>query len=102
MTRGMILDSDATPINTGDMAYRATLTREQLKALGHKRLDDLLSNKEVNAWIGPNSHAVFYPLKNASVYNLVLLCPDVLPPDVDKIEADVKEMREAFEGWDPM
>ncbi|KAK6380081.1 hypothetical protein LTS17_005269 [Exophiala oligosperma] len=83
------------------MAYRATFTAEQLQSLEDERLKKLLDQPEVNLWMGPNAHAVLYPLKGRKVYNLVLLCPDTLPPGFNTIEGDVEEMKAAFRGWDP-
>lgn len=50
---------------------------------------------------GPNSHVVCYLLKGGGLYNIVLACPDDLPELVSTQKADLKEMRERFEGWDP-
>jgi salicylate hydroxylase len=101
-TRGLLLRLDAPPIATGDMAYRATFSAEQLKCLSHEKLNNLIDRPEVNVWIGPNAHAVMYSVQGGTVYNLVLVCPDTLPPGFNTIEGDVKEMRNAFAGWDPM
>lgn len=101
-TRSLLLERETPPIPTGDMAYRATFSKEQLQGLGNQKLDALISKPEVNCWIGPNAHAVLYPVKDGALYNLVLLCPDTLPPGFNTIEGDVKEMRNAFAGWDPM
>ena len=84
------------------MAYRATFSKQQLLGLGNEKLDNLISKPEVNCWIGPNAHAVLYPVKGGTLYNLVLLCPDTLPDGLNTIEGDVEEMRAAFAGWDPM
>ena len=52
--------------------------------------------------MGPQKHCVFYPLRSGTEFNLVLLRPDNLPPNVRAAEGDISEMRAAFEGWDPM
>lgn len=44
---------------------------------------------------------VCYLLKGGGLYNIVLACPDDLPELVSTQKADLKEMRERFEGWDP-
>jgi salicylate hydroxylase len=49
---------------------------------------------------GPNKHCVFYPLKNKTEFNLVLLRPDNLPPGTRTAEGDLTEMRDTFTGWD--
>jgi salicylate hydroxylase len=40
-------------------------------------------------------------VRNKTVWNLVLIRPDDLPPDTMTTTADVAEMRRCFEGWDP-
>lgn len=45
---------------------------------------------------------MLYPVRNCTVFNLVLSCPDDLPPDVAKQAADVEQMRSLFENWDPL
>ncbi|KAF2101149.1 putative salicylate hydroxylase [Rhizodiscina lignyota] len=101
-TRSLLLQHDASPMATGDMAYRATFTVEQLQSLNNEKLNALIKTPETNVWMGPNSHAVLYSVKGGSVYNLVLVCPDTLPPGFSTIQGDVKEMQSAFSGWDPM
>ncbi|KAF2436939.1 FAD/NAD(P)-binding domain-containing protein [Tothia fuscella] len=97
-----LLEVDSTPIPTGDMAYRATFQSEALLSLKNEKLNGLIGKPETNIWMGPKSHAVFYPLKGGSVYNVVLVCPGKLPPDKSTNIGDVAEMRNAFASWDPM
>lgn len=61
------------PSETGDLAYRGTFTREQLKALNDTRINEILDESSQSVWLGPSQHAVFYPLRNKTEYNLVLL-----------------------------
>lgn len=101
-TRSLLLEQETLPIATGDMAYRATFSKEQMQGLNNSKLDTLISKPEVNCWVGPNAHAVLYPVRNGALYNLVLVCADTLPDGFNTIEGDVQEMRDAFAGWDPM
>lgn len=98
--RPLLLDSPSPPVETGDLAYRGTFTREQLLALGDSRIEELCSQKSVTAWLGPGRHCVFYPVRAGAQYNLVLLRPDDLPPGSRTAQGDVGEMRETFNGWD--
>lgn len=43
-----------------------------------------------------------YSLKGGEEYNIVLLVPDNLPPNVRRAEGDIDEMMALFEGWDPL
>lgn len=71
--REHVLGRPFAPLETGDLAYRGTFTREQLEAFKDKRVDKLLEKSNVQVWLGPGRHAVFYPLRDKSEYNLVLL-----------------------------
>lgn len=61
-----------------------------------------MSKHTVTLWMGPSSHAVFYPMRSGEEFNLVLLCPDNLPSSVRTQPGNFEEMREVFKGWDPV
>lgn len=69
----MVLGRPLSPQETGDLAYRATFTRHQLERLGDESVSGLLDQSNIQVWLGPGKHAVFYPLRNRAEYNLVLL-----------------------------
>jgi hypothetical protein len=75
--RGRPLEHDlkrpSPPIETGDLAYRATVSRQELEGFHDPGIDELLNKAEVTAWLGPEKHCVFYPVRNKTEYNLVLL-----------------------------
>ena len=100
--RSLILGRPLEPRETGDLAYRGTFSLEQLQALNDSRLDQLCALKSVNVWLGPDKHAVFYPLRDGKEFNLVLLRPDDMPHGTTRVDGDLDEMRASFEGWDPM
>jgi salicylate hydroxylase len=52
--------------------------------------------------MGPDKHAVFYPLRGGEEFNLVLLRPDNQPAGSRTAKGDIGEMRSTFEGWDPV
>lgn len=52
-------------------------------------------------WVGPDCHAICYPLKGGSLINIVLLVPDTLPDGVAKAAGSLDEMLEVFRDWDP-
>ena len=83
------------------MAYRMTIPRERIEQLNDPYWTPSLQKNISRNWWGPDSHAVFYPVRNKTVWNLVLLRPDDLPPDTMTATADVAEMKRCFEGWDP-
>ncbi|KAF9890434.1 hypothetical protein FE257_005839 [Aspergillus nanangensis] len=101
-TRSTILDQPSPPYETGDLAYRATFARQSLLALSHPRIQDLVNASAVTLWAGPRGHSVFYPVKNGTLFNLVLLRPDNMPDGTRTMTGSIEEMRNWFEGWDPV
>ncbi|GIK00073.1 hypothetical protein Aspvir_004088 [Aspergillus viridinutans] len=99
--REVVLDEPHTPEETGDLAYRATFSRAKLLALNDPEVKTLCEKQGVTAWLGPNKHAVFYPVRGGQEYNLVLLQPDDLPLGVRTTQGDVDEMRYGYREWDP-
>ncbi|KAJ5674336.1 uncharacterized protein N7477_004270 [Penicillium maclennaniae] len=98
-TRECFLGTADPPKPTGDLAYRIVLSLVQIK---EPALQEWVSHPEVHFWIGPKSHAVGYSLRAGRMYNLVLLVPDDLPPNITKQPGNVEEMKLLFEGWDPV
>lgn len=74
--RTAVLGTESPPTETGDLAYRGTFTAEQLRAVaagGSREVEELLEDSDVQVWLGPEQHAVFYPVNGKDEYNLVLL-----------------------------
>lgn len=100
-SRNQLLGRVSPPAESGDLAYRATISREQLLALQDPSISELIQEKSAKCWMGPGRHCVFYPLAGGEVFNLVLLRPDNLDKDVRQAPGDIDEMRACFDGWDP-
>ncbi|KAF4995696.1 hypothetical protein FDECE_12725 [Fusarium decemcellulare] len=98
-TRSKVLGRPSPPITTGDLAYRIVLKSEDIQ---DKELLDFMKKPRVCLWVGPECHAIYYPLRNNTMANIVLLVPDNLPDNVAKMPGDLSEMREIFEKWDPL
>jgi salicylate hydroxylase len=73
-----------------------------LQALKDPSVDSFCKQNIVTMWIGPESHAIFYPVRCGNEFNLVMTRPDDLPAGVKTQQGDLAEMRALFEGWDPM
>jgi salicylate hydroxylase len=73
MVRETVLGRPFPPKETGDLAYRGTFSRKQLEGLGNERLGTILDQSNIQVWLGADKHAVFYPLRDHTEYNLVLL-----------------------------
>lgn len=71
--REIVLGRPMPPVETGDLAYRGTFTRGQLESFNDERINALIKKTNVQVWLGPSRHAVFYPLRNNTEFNLVLL-----------------------------
>jgi len=100
LSRSLLLGRDAQPQETGDLAYRATISSDQLKAFQDPSMDSLIELKAAACWMGPNRHCVMYPLAGGKQFNLVLVRPDNLDKSVRQESGDLNEMRASFEGWD--
>lgn len=98
--RTTILGHQVDPVETGDMAFRITVPRERVAQLQSPFWNQVLKDSAPRIWLGPLSHVICYPVRNKTIWNVVLLRPDDLPHDVPTAEADISEMKAAFEGWD--
>ncbi|KAI9712613.1 MAG: hypothetical protein M1812_006793 [Candelaria pacifica] len=97
--REQLLGHPDPPHFTGDLAYRIIVKAEDMKK--HADLIELTERPVINYWMGPDAHAVCYLLQGGGLYNIVLLCPDNLPEMVNTAKADLQEMLQTFEKWDP-
>lgn len=98
--RTAVLGAAVDPTPTGDMAYRATFSREQLEALGDEKINELCKKIAVTSWLGPEKHTIFYPVRGGKEFNLVLLRPDNFSSDSRKEHGDIDEMRQTYADWD--
>ncbi|KAJ5807396.1 hypothetical protein N7447_010852 [Penicillium robsamsonii] len=98
--RKAVLGSPHSPVPTGDMAYRATFSREQLEALGDEEVNKLCREIAITSWLGPEKHTIFYPLRGGREFNLVLMRPDNLSSGSRREQGDITEMRESYADWD--
>jgi salicylate hydroxylase len=76
--RDHVLGHPHAPNETGDLAYRGTFSREQLTALNDPAIDEMMKAPDVQDWVGPDAHGVFYPLRNYNEYNLVIMSAFIL------------------------
>lgn len=90
----------ATP--TGDSAYRILIPKERMEH--DQEALDLLSHNVGMRWMGPGGHIMAYPVKNNTVYNMVLLHPQKEEVDHEAAESwtrkgDKKEMMDFYSEW---
>ncbi|PYH89071.1 FAD/NAD(P)-binding domain-containing protein [Aspergillus ellipticus CBS 707.79] len=81
--------TDEDQSNTAsEVVYHATISRKHLKAINDSRMDELWQRKSVTAWLGPEQHAIMYPVRRDEAFNLTLY------------RADPKTIQESCRGWD--
>lgn len=97
--REIMLGREDPPTPTGDLAYRLLLNTSQI--LQDPSLAHLVTDPQVNYWLGPDAHAVNYVLKGGKLFNMVLLVPDDMPAGASTLEGNVEEMRALYKDWDP-
>lgn len=64
-------------VSTGTVALRALISRDKLPGN--------LPTDKICMWLAPNAHAVVYPLRGETYYNVVLTVPDKFANDVAAI-----------------
>ncbi|KAI2742891.1 hypothetical protein DTO013E5_5014 [Penicillium roqueforti] len=88
--REFIMDGPSPPLETGDLAYRGMFSLQELTVLNDPDVEKLVAASDVQVWMGPEKHVVFYPIKNKTEFNLVLLqvtSPQIMPkPSVDRVQ----------------
>ena len=97
--RSEFLATNDPPFPTGDLAYRIVLNTDMII---DQDMKEFVSKPRVHLWAGPQCHAIYYPLRNNTMINIVLLVPDNLPENVAKASGDLEEMKELFRDWDPL
>ncbi|KAL2829629.1 hypothetical protein BJY01DRAFT_240602 [Aspergillus pseudoustus] len=95
-----VVGSEIKAEPTGDSAYRALLTRQQVQD-AELEIPELASGSVV--WLGPGSHVVGYYVDGGRLYNLVIVVPtgDEVNEESWKLPGKMERLRAHFAGWDP-
>ncbi len=72
--RRQLLPAEASPRYSGILAYRALVPQATLPAC--------LRSRQVTAWLGPDLHAVQYPVRGGSHLNVVIMIRGPRPEDL--------------------
>ena len=96
--RSSFLRKPMLPQPTKDIAYRIVLTADEVEE--DKELYDMIRCPGIRIWMGPGAHAIAYSILGGKMVNIVLLVPDDMPSETDRVEGNVEEMMKLFEGWD--
>ncbi|KAH9225491.1 hypothetical protein K456DRAFT_1755397 [Colletotrichum gloeosporioides 23] len=96
VTRDFVLGRHSPPVESGDMAHRATFKRGDLLGLQDSQVEELMNRDAVTCWMGPNRHAVFYPTDSGDSYNLVLLSANDMPQGFHEEIGNTDDMKLRF------
>ncbi|KAG8629641.1 hypothetical protein KVT40_003506 [Elsinoe batatas] len=101
--RNFVYDDDPPFVSRDEVAYRAVIPRERLEGLTGDAFQKLTRDDAMMwIWAGPGTHATAYPVRNGSIFNLVVLGPDDLPEGVSRATAEREQMEMACKDWDPL
>ncbi|KAJ7761807.1 salicylate hydroxylase [Mycena metata] len=93
------------PVDTGDVAYRILVPAAPL--LADPEMRHLVTNSWAVHWMGPEAHAVGYPLRGGVLYNVIIDVTHTTdrgaPIGLDewRSEADNAHLVERFANWCP-
>ena len=89
--RGQLLN-DGAPRSTGHLAYRALIKQADLP--------EPLRSQNVTAWLGPNMHAVQYPVRGGEWLNVVVFVHGNVPSDFQNWDhgANAADLKTALQG----
>ncbi|PWY79399.1 salicylate hydroxylase [Aspergillus sclerotioniger CBS 115572] len=80
----------SSQIGTADeVIYQTTISRKHLEALNDSKIDELWQRCSVTAWLGPDQHAFFYPVRQCQTFVLALYRTD-----------STADVQESSRGWD--
>ena len=68
--RNIINGAPCDPVDTGDVAYRILVPAKPL--LDDPNLRHLITEPWATHWMGPEAHAVGYPLRGGELYNIII------------------------------
>lgn len=86
------------PQHGGSFAYRVLFTPSQLSS---PTLQHILTTRSCRLWLGPQVHAVFYPVRNGATFNLVFIVADAELNARCQGGDSLAPMREWMADWDP-
>ena len=103
--RDVINGSACTPVDTGDVAYRILVPAGPL--LEDPETSHLVTEPWAMHWMGPEGHAVGYPLRGGELYNVIIDVTHAtdlggsMGLDEWRSEAGNVELVERFKDWCP-
>ncbi|BCS05087.1 FAD-dependent oxidoreductase [Aspergillus luchuensis] len=87
--------SPSTPNDT-ETIYQTTISRKHLEALNNPKIDELWQGRHsTTVWLGPNQHAVFYPIRHGQTFIL-----NIDHTNTDSNPSTTPTAQEICTGWD--
>ncbi|KAK9466115.1 hypothetical protein V1512DRAFT_271501 [Lipomyces arxii] len=87
-------------LESNTSAFRTIIFAESMRQ--DPELSSLLDYPAATSWIGPGGHIMGYPIRNGTIYNLVLLHPaGNETAGVYNASATIDEILACYIGWDP-
>ncbi|KIK62582.1 hypothetical protein GYMLUDRAFT_164764 [Collybiopsis luxurians FD-317 M1] len=107
LARNAVNGAPADPVDTGDVAYRILVPAAPL--LEDPELRTLVTEPWATHWMGPEGHAVGYPLRGGQLFNIIVDvthrtdCGEPVGSNDWKRSTDNRELVERFkDGWCPV
>ncbi|OAA40909.1 Monooxygenase, FAD-binding protein [Metarhizium rileyi] len=94
-----IMHPSKQPIATGEYAYRTLFRRSQLSSPSFQHL--LSTSGTSRCWMGPLANAVFYPLQDGTLFNLVIAIADQQFNNTCDETTLLSSVKSWLSGWDP-
>ena len=101
--REVITGAPIEPMDTGDVAYRILVDAKPV--LEDPQTRHLVTDPWATHWIGPEAHAVGYPLRGGELYNIIIDtthttdCGQPVGQDEWRSQANNNELVERFKDW---
>lgn len=96
----VVTEEMVLPLPSSYCAYRVTIPGDIMNS--DPMISDLMKDIQSNCWIGYRRHIMAYPIKNGTLYNMVLIHPGQAAIGVWNEPADLNEMKNHFKNWDPI
>lgn len=101
--RDIVNGEPCEPRDTGDVAYRILVDAK--KVLEDPKTSHLVTDPWATHWIGPEAHAVGYPLRGGELYNIIIDtthatdCGEPVGQDEWRSQANNDELIQRFQDW---
>lgn len=96
----VVTEETVLPLPSSYCAYRVTIPGDIMNS--DPMISHLMKDIKSNCWIGYRRHIMAYPIKNGTLYNMVLIHPGQAAIGVWNEPADLNEMKNHFKNWDPI